>query len=209
MKKLICFDLDGTLTTTSTWESFNTTLGITQEEDHRLFSLFREGSIDYSGWIASLVEIYKRHDSVTKADIVTLANSIELRPDAKDTIRSIQEMGYEVVLISGGVDIIVGTIAASLGIQHWYATNRAIWNPSDELISVEPMGDERSAKLALLEAYCENHGDVIEDVICVGDGGNDIDLFKKAKGILLGTNKDLMPLAWKQVERLSEVVNLM
>ncbi|MES2225146.1 MAG: HAD-IB family phosphatase [Patescibacteria group bacterium] len=204
-KKLICFDLDGTLTQYSTWEAFNTRLGITPEDDQRLFSLYKEGGLAYKDWMLELIKTYKENGVVSKHDIETMAEDIALRPEAQAAIDTAKAKGYQVILLSGSVDVIAKAIAARLGIGEWFSTNKAVWNESHELVDIETMGDERDAKVLLLTEFCLKNDYELSEVIAVADGGNDTEVFKLTKGIVLGNNKELAPLAWKQIESLSEL----
>ncbi len=205
MKKLICFDLDGTLTPFSTWEAFNARLGISPEDDYRLFSQYKEGTLDYKAWIIELVRLYKEHGVVTKKDIEDTAHDIAVRPEAEAAIQDAKDKGYEVIMISGAIDAMAMPLAATLKIGAWLATNKAVFNDSDELIDIEDSGHEREAKLLLLKEFCLKNRYELSDVITVADGGNDTELFQWTKGVVLGDNKELKPLAWKQINSLSEL----
>lgn len=51
--------------------------------------------------------------------------------------------------------------------------------------------------------------ELTENTISIGDGGNEKELFELTKGILIGNNQTLLPLAWKQVNTLTEAVDLL
>jgi phosphoserine phosphatase len=204
-KKLICFDLDGTLTLGSTWEAFNSRLGITPQDDKRLFEKYLAGNHTYQEWITELMKLYSQNDAVTKKEIEAIADDMELQIGAEEIVQTAKEKGYEVVLFSGSIDTIVRVCAAKLHIGTWFTTNKSQFNEDEELIGIETMGDERDAKLLLLKEYCLKNGFDIEDCIAVADGGNDKEIFIHAKGILLGENAELAPLAWKQVDQLKAV----
>ncbi len=208
MKKLICFDLDGTLTPFSTWEAFNTRLGISPEDDFRLFNLYKEGNLPYKDWIMELVRLYKKNGVVTKKDIAQTAEDMEFRPEAEAAIKDAKEKDYHVIMISGGIDAMAKSFAARLGIGEWFSTNKAVFNDEDELVDIETSGDEREAKLLLLKEFCLKNDYEISEVIEVADGGNDTELFKITKGVLLGANKELEPLAWKQIDSLDQLKDL-
>lgn len=208
-QKLIVFDLDGTLTPTSTWYALNMRLGITPEEDTELFERYLKETMSYAEWMRELMELYRKNSPVTKSEIVAFAEHIELRPDAQQTIDAVKAKGYTPAIISGSVDIIISTIAQKLGIEIWFAKTNAVFNEKDELVNIETNGDgERDEKLRQLETYCQAHGLDIKEVLCVEDGGNGLELFKHAKGILFGDNPELVSLAWKQVTTLSEIINV-
>lgn len=210
MQKTIFFDLDGTLTPQSTWFLLNQRLGITAEEDHQLFLDYIHEKFAYKDWMDALMKLYKRGPLVSKEELIAFAQNIELRPEAQMVINVAKEKGYTVAIISGSVDIIVETVAKKLDIETWFAKTAAVFDDSNNLIDVSTHGDgERDEKFHILQTYCVEHTLDISEVICVEDGGNGLELFKHAKGILLGDNKELAPLAWKQIQSLSEVVDIL
>ncbi len=209
MKPLICFDLDGTLTPFSTWEAFNARLGISPEDDFRLFSLYKEGNLDYKAWMMELVRLYKENSAVTKSDIEATADDMALRSDAQAAVDAAKAKGYHVIIISGGIDVMVRALAARLGIGEWFASNKAVFNENNELVDIEDSGHEREAKLLMLKEFCLKNDYALSEVITVADGGNDTEVFKITKGVLLGNNKELLPLAWKQIQNLSELEALL
>jgi len=209
MKKLICFDLDGTLTQHSSWEAFNDLLGIMPEDDQRLFGLYKEGNLDYKDWIIELMRLYKENNAVTKHDIELMAENIALRPEAQAAVDAAKAKGYHVIMLSGSIDVVARNVAERLAIAEWFTPNKAVFNEHDELIDIEQMGHERDAKILLLQEFCLKNDYELSEVIAVGDGGNDMGIFKVAKGVLLGKNKELASLAWKQIQNLSELEALL
>ena len=209
-KKLITFDLDGTLTTSSSWQKFNELLGITAEEDQKLFELYIGGELKYADWIGAIASVYReRGRKVTEADVEALAQSIELRPGAREAIDAAANKGYKVIIVSGAIDTIARTIGKHLGVTTVFSTNEAVYDDNGVLIDLDLMGDERISKFAMLEAYASEHSFDLKDVVAVGDGGNDIDIFERTKGIQIGNNEELAKVAWKTVTSLSEVEALL
>ena len=209
MEKVIFFDLDGTLTPRSTWYDLNLLLGITEEEDKKLFDQYLKDELTYTDWTAELARIAKSRGSVSRDEIVAFAENVELRADAISTITALKEKGYHIVLLSGSVDVVLEALAKKIGITEWLSCSTLEFDEQGKLNNIVSIGDEADAKLALVQKYLENKNISIEDCISIGDGGNEIGLFKKMKGILLGHNEKLAPLAWKQVETLSEIKNLL
>lgn len=203
-EKILIIDLDGTITPTSTWEAFNTALGITAEQDQALFTQYKNGTLSYTAWIEQLVLHYKQSGIVaTKQDIETLASTVAMFPDATTVVQTAKEKGYTTILVSGSVDTIVATIAKRVGVDLWLACSKACYE-NDVLTGIESTGDEARAKITLLT----NAGiHLSKEVISIGDGGNDELIFKETKGILIGTNKILLPLAYAQVTTLTEALN--
>lgn len=208
-KKLIFIDLDGTLTPRSTWLELNLTLGITAEEDHALFQQYLESTLNYEDWNRALVQLYKSRSPVTKAQLLAFAETVELRPDAISTVKALQEKGYRVVVLSGSVDLIAETVAKRIGANDWRSTSKLKFDEQGILIDIIASGDEAPAKEKLAEAYVATYEYTLSDSYTIDDGGNGIELFKRMKGILLGNNKTLEPIAWKQVQPLSEIPALL
>jgi HAD superfamily phosphoserine phosphatase-like hydrolase len=128
MQKLICFDLDGTLTPHSTWLAFNTRLSISPEDDKRLFSEFLDGKITYVEWLNALMEIYKKNGLLKKADLIETAEALEISPGAQEAIAAARAKGYRIVIISGAVDIMASSFAKRLGVEDSLTINKALFD---------------------------------------------------------------------------------
>lgn len=205
MEKLIVFDLDGTLIEGTSWAEFNQSLGLTEAEDLYLFEEYKKGMISYAKWASEIVAIYHKYTPIHKEVIEALTYLLPLKSGAIELIHYAKQKGYTPLLLSGSVDTIVRKYAELLGIEYVYATNELVFSDEGYLEDIISMGDEAPAKAALLEAFCEKHGVDIGEVICVGDGGNNVELFKLAKGIQIGGHEALAEVAWKQVEGLEEI----
>ncbi len=209
MQNVIFFDLDGTLTPASTWYELNMWLGITPEQDKALFETYIKDGASYKAWMQALMELYRKQSPVTKEAIIAWAHTIELRPDALETIGALKQAGYRVGIISGLVNVIVQTVAERLDITDVLFKNTAVWNDAGELIDIETLDEgERDGKLHLMQAFCAREGIELTSVVCVEDGGNGLELFKHARGILLGENQELEPFAWKKVKSLAEIKDI-
>ncbi len=208
MQKTIFFDLDGTLTPKSTWYELNMRLGLTPEEDKELFDRYLKDDLLYEDWTDELIRIHRSRGSITAAELIDFAESIELRPDAVATVLALREKGYRVVLVSGSVNVIVETLAAALGIEDSLSCSIALFDENQVLIGIESGGDEAPTKLSLAQDYIEKQNIDIEGCYAVDDGGNGVELFKVMKGIVFGDNEKLNAVAWKKVEKLSEVIDL-
>lgn len=205
-KKALILDLDGTVTPHSTWVALNTAFGITPEQDETLFEQYRQGLLPYLEWTKQLVEIYRSNNSpLTKKQLIQLADDIELHKDAKDFVQAAKDKNYKVILVSGSVDVIVERIAERLNSDDWLSCSKVVFE-EDVLIDLVSMGDEGPAKIKLIQ---EAGIELSEDTISVGDGGNEKELFEIIKGILIGNNQTLLPLAWKRVDSLTEAADLL
>lgn len=206
MTKLICFDFDGTLTDSSSWYLFNTHFGMTAEEDHALFQQYLENGFDYKTWTREIVKILKERNKLNKDSLLEFVQTISLREDAAGLMNACKNDGYTTVVISGGLKQVVEHVASALGVDQILTTAELIFGEDGKFKDIVDSGDEMHAKVKAFEDICEEYGVSPEDAIAVGDGGNDIEIFKKTnKGILVGNYEKLKPFAWKQVQSLSEI----
>ncbi|MCC6198714.1 HAD family phosphatase [Candidatus Nomurabacteria bacterium] len=209
MQKVAFLDLDGTVTPDSTWFLLNTRLGITPEEDSALFERYLKSEVvSYEEWIAELVRLYRSRGSVTKEELETWVAGISLRDGAGEMVTSLREKGYTVVLLSGSVDLVVEAIAKRIGVDDWRALSRLVFSDNGTLTDIVSSGDESNAKSVVARAYLSERGLAADDALAIGDGGNDIDLFKVVKGIALGRNEKLGAVAYQKVESLSDIAAL-
>ncbi len=210
MKKLICFDFDGTLTEQSSWYLFNTHFGMTPEEDASLFEQYVNNGFDYKTWTRQIVAILKERNILNTDSLEEFVKTIKLREDASELINACKEADYKVVIISGGLKQVVEYVIGAPGVDHIITTAELIFSADGSFEDIVDNGDEMYAKVKAFENICAEHGVNPEDAIAVGDGGNDVEIFKKTKkGILLGSYEKLKPLAWKQVQSLREIKELL
>lgn len=204
--KTLILDLDGTVTTHSTWVALNTAMGVTPEQDDELFQQYVSGTLPYTDWTKKLIDIYHgNHSPLTKQELVQLTDQIELRTDAKEFVQLAKDKGYKVILVSGSVDVLVERVAERINADSWLSCSKAVFE-GDTFLDLVSMGDEGPAKIKLVgDAGIE----LSANTISVGDGGNEKELFELTNGILIGNNQTLLPLAWKQVNTLTEAVNLL
>lgn len=209
MKKLICFDFDGTLTDSTSWYLFNTHFGMTVEEDTSLFKSYINNSIDYKTWIVEIVKILKDRNLCDKESVESFAQTITAREEASEVIKACKDAGYITVVISGGLKQIVEPITKNLGIDHVVAISELVFNEDGKLETIIDNGDEMHAKVKVFETICAQYEVKPEETIVVGDGGNDLEIFKKTqKGIQIGNYEPLKPFAWKNIENLKEIIDL-
>jgi phosphoserine phosphatase len=209
MQPIIFLDLDGTLTVESTWLSLNLALGITKEEDHALFEQYLEKSLEYNAWTKKLIEIHRSRGSITKSEIIAMAQNLPLRDGAVEMVADLKAKGFHTVLLTGSLDVIAETIAHRIDADAWRACSSFVFDDSETLVDINSNGEEINKKESLAKEYVAEHGFTEAEIYALGDGGNDIALFQNYKGILLGDNAKLAPIAWKHVQTLSEVTDLL
>lgn len=210
MKKPIFFDLDGTLIEGNSWYEFNLYFGMSKEEDEMMINWYRQGVLDYNGWINLIVKILRQKNKCTQEKIAEFNRTISPRPETIEVMRACKEQGYTPIIISGTIKQIADGVREFIGADASYTTSEIIFNNKGILETISNQEDEGQAKLRIFEKVCTEFGVPPEEAIYVGDSGNDIQIFGKTnKGILIGDYEKLKPRAWKQIQNLSEIIKLL
>jgi phosphoserine phosphatase len=203
--KLVCFDLDETLIEGVSWKTLNIGLGISQEEDRRWFLAYHSGEISYERWNDILLERYLKHDDATRKGITALFSQYELSDGAREAVDHVRSKGYETALISGSVDIMVDLVAKDLGITHAKANYTFVFDDSGRLQSIHTFGDATIGKADHLESICDQLGISMNECACIGDGQNDIEMFRRTGHGITFRGSKIEKDAWKVIDSLKDI----
>jgi phosphoserine phosphatase len=209
--KLVVFDLDNTLITSNIWEHFNTSLGVTKEQDRELYSAFAKEEINYQQWLSGLKELYRLDTNKhTKAQVLEYLTEYDLQPDALTALQSITNTGYNTLLLAGSFQMTADAVAFELGINKAIAATTCIFDEAEMLCDLHSAGNEREAKVTLLHNYCSANDLLLSDCIVIGSGGNNLALFTVADLSITFTtsSKELQAAATHVVQNLSEAATL-
>jgi phosphoserine phosphatase len=206
--KLICFDLDYTLIAQNSWHALNMFLGITSEEDSMWYKQWKDGALSYEDWNALLLEKYKRHPRANKSEITHLLSSCEYLPGARESVAYAQSRGYTVVIITGSMDIVVNIVAKELGVHYARANNAFIFDSQERLEHIKTTGDEAHAKADILQGLCTELGIQMHECACIGDGANDIEMFRRTGHGVTFRGSPIESEAWKVIDTLHDIENI-
>jgi HAD superfamily phosphoserine phosphatase-like hydrolase len=177
-KKLVVFDLDGTLITGNTWEDLNTALGVSEKQDWDLYSAFSKGEITYEEWLSELHNLYNLQENRhSKGQVLEYLTQYELATGGKEAIADINASGHDTLLLTGSFQMTADAVAFELGIKEAIATTKCVFDDDGHLERLESAGNERQAKVAILSEYRKERSVELSDCVVVGDGGNMIALF--------------------------------
>jgi len=182
--KLVAFDMDGVLTKCrSSWRALHLhfkSLGPAEEAGNA--SKFRNGEIDYEEWMRLDTEaiIKAAGRPIGREEIESILLSLEIDEQAFEVIEFIKDLGAEIALISGGIDILAKHIASALGISHVFA-NKLIFNERGELVPggievVNPLHKSRVLRKLSKELRIP-----LSKAMYVGDSEWDLDAFLAVK----------------------------
>lgn len=203
--KLICFDLDLTLINHTSWRELGAALGVSPEDDAKLLQEYKEGKLTYQDWNNKIVELYKKHDAATRIGITEILSRHTYTEGAQEIVAYLKSKGFIVVLISGSMDILVEMVAKDLGISYAKSINSFIFDSNDRIESIIGLGDDTPQKLIELETFCTMLNLSIDECACIGDGDNDIALFKKTGHGITFRGSPIEAEAWKVIDALSDL----
>ena len=82
-------------------------------------------------------------------------------------------------LVSGGFDILTGSIAAKCGFHDHHANHLHI-NATSFVGTVQKPVLDRAAKVTYLKHYCQHHNVDMTATASIGDGANDLGMLEQA-----------------------------
>ena len=202
--RLIVFDINHTLIEDNSWLNMNLALGVSKEEDRVLWSLNQEGILPNKTWVEVMNRLYKERGKATRKNIETAIFTYTYRQGAKDLIMELKKQGYTVALLSGAMDLLVERIAKELDVDLFGFGSYLFFDESDNLKEMVYIAEDTELKKMLFLSFCRRLELNPRDVVCVGDGDNEAELFKLSRGITFRGSK-LEAEAWKIVENLTDI----
>jgi phosphoserine phosphatase len=186
-KKLIVFDMDSTLIDAETIDELAKAAGVGQEVS-AITERAMKGEIDFSQALTERVKLLK---GLSLEDAITALDKMPLMPGAKELISFVKSIGYTTAMVSGGFTLSSERVGKLLGIDHVVSNELIV---KDGIITGEVIGalTAQNSKELVLEELAAQHGIAPEDCIVVGDGANDICIFKKARYAIAFNSKPVL-----------------
>jgi phosphoserine phosphatase len=175
---LVCFDMDGTLTTLrSSWRWIHMLFGV---ENEGAYQAYVNGEIDELEFMRRDIALWKGVDpDVRIADLVHRFQSMPLIGGIQETIACLKENGIRSVIISGGIDLAAGMIAAEFGFDD-YVADEICSNPDGSLTGEGKMNVNLSDKGIWVREYIKRFGTTQERTVSIGNSYTDIPMFRNS-----------------------------
>ena len=167
--KLACFDMDSTLIEQEVIVELAKTAGIGEEVEAITEAAMR-GEIDFDESFAQRVALLKGISTDVLDDI---CSSLTLSVGARTTISALKALGYHTVLVSGGFTYFARYIAEQLGIDEVHANALDI-DEGEVTGHIQLPIVNGTKKAAIVEHTAERLGIEMSQVVCIGDGANDL-----------------------------------
>ncbi|HDD25655.1 MAG TPA: HAD family hydrolase, partial [Acidilobales archaeon] len=127
--KLVVFDMDGVLVNIkSSWQYLHERLGsIVYVKDSMMGLNYFQRRVSYYEWVVHDVRamLKARGGKVHRSEIESIFNEVEINPEALAVVPRLKELGIELAIISGGIDILAERVGKVLGIKRVLANGLA------------------------------------------------------------------------------------
>jgi phosphoserine phosphatase len=191
--KLVAFDMDGTLVEQeSSWWALHQAFGV-QAEARENLEAYERGEIDYPEFMRRDIKLWQPLPHISQIEQVFKA--FKLAPNAAEVVEEIRKRGYEIAIITGGIDILAEMVARKLQINHILANGLEVdergYLTGEGIFRVEPyLKHEALMKLA-------RKLDVsLDECVAVGDSKYDVNFLKHAGlGVAIGGDTALAEVA--------------
>ena len=198
--KLACFDMDSTLIEQEVIVELAKTAGI-GEQVAAITEAAMRGEMDFDESFAQRVALLKGISTDVLDDI---CSRLTLSTGALTTISALKALGYHTVLVSGGFTYFARYIAEQLGIDDVHANALDI-EDGEVTGHVQLPIINGAKKAAIAEHTAERLGIDMSQVVCVGDGANDLPMMALAD---LGVAFNAKPIVQARADAAVNVTGL-
>lgn len=191
--KLVAFDMDGTLVEEhSCWGIIHRHFGTQGAADKNL-DAWEQGEIDYPEFMRRDIALWRPRPKL--AQVEEILSDFRLAPNAPEVVSELCERGYQVAMVTGGLDILAEKVAERLRVEHVLANGLEVdgrGNLTGEgIFRVDPY-----RKHEALEALAEQLGVKMAECVGVGDSKYDVSLFEHVGlGVAVGRDEALAKVA--------------
>ena len=174
-KKLIVMDVDSTLIQQEVIELLAAKVGVA-DQVVSITAAAMAGELDFAHSLRARVALLEGAPENILAEV---RNEIKLTPGARTLVKTLQKLGHEVAVVSGGFTTVIEPLLVELGIVNYRANTLEIAGGKLTGKVIEPIID-RAGKAQALRDFAEKVGVSLEQTIAIGDGANDLDMIAAA-----------------------------
>ncbi len=173
--KLVCFDLDGCLTEKDdSWAHIHQNLGVwEQAKAHR--KLFFEGEIDYQKWADLDVGLWK---DVSIDKLNKIIHQIKVRPHLDIIVQELKKRNLLLLILSSGLSLFAESVKNKF-LFDFAIANSPVIGEEGKLTGEIKVNVSYNDKNLVLKEFLEPYQIKLKDCIAIGDGENDVPLFKE------------------------------
>lgn len=174
-RRLVCFDMDSTLIEAEVIDELAKEAGV-GDQVGLITEAAMAGELDFNQSFSQRMALL---EGLEEKVLQRVAERLKLTEGAEKLFRSLKHLGYKTAILSGGFDYFAAYLQQKLGVDYIYANQLDIANGklTGKVIG-EVVNGERKA--ALLKHIAEQEDILLEQVIAVGDGANDLPMLSIA-----------------------------
>jgi phosphoserine phosphatase len=174
-KRLVVFDVDSTLIQGEVIEMLAVHAGC-EDEVRQVTEAAMRGELDFAQSLERRVACLA---GLPESVLDEVAESLQLMPGARTTVRTLKRLGFRCGIVSGGFSRIIERLADELGLDFYVANELEI---EDGKITGRVVGDivDRAGKAAALRRFAAEFDVPLAQCVAIGDGANDIDMLSTA-----------------------------
>jgi phosphoserine phosphatase len=174
-KRLVVMDMDSTLIRIEVIDELARHAGVA-DAVAKITERAMQGEMDYDESLRQRVELLKGLDIKVLYDI---AAELPLNDGAETLVRVLKRLGYRIAVISGGFSVATEALKRRLDINYAYSNTLEVAGGKLTGRVVGPIVNGRR-KAELLETIAQAEGVLLDQVIAVGDGANDLLMLERA-----------------------------
>jgi phosphoserine phosphatase len=174
-KRLIVLDMDSTLISIEVIDELAKAYGVA-EQVAAVTERAMAGEMDYDESLRKRLGLL---EGLEVSVLERLAAELPLTDGAEKLVSVLRRLGYRTAVISGGFSIAAEALKVRLGIDYAYSNTLEVRGGRLTGRVVGPIVNGRR-KAELLETIAQAEGVLLDQVIAVGDGANDLAMLEKA-----------------------------
>ena len=174
-KRLIVMDVDSTLLQGEVIDQLAAKLGV-EEKVAAITEAAMAGELDFAEALTERVALLA---GLPETELLALSGELVLMPGARTLLRTLQRLGYQTAVVSGGFLQVIRPLVEELGIDFAAANELEV---VDGVLTGRVLGEivDRAGKADALRAFAAEVGVPLAQTVAVGDGANDIDMLSAA-----------------------------
>jgi phosphoserine phosphatase len=174
-KKLVVMDVDSTLIQQEVIELLAAKAGV-EDDVKSITEAAMRGELDFAASLKARVALLA---GLPESVIDEVRAEIALTPGARTLVKTLQQLGHSVAVVSGGFTAVIEPLIKELGISHYRANTLEVVDGKLTGLVIEPIVD-RAAKATALRDFAAIEGVQLEQTVAIGDGANDLDMISIA-----------------------------